>query len=48
MGLEILVAAGIAAAISAGTYTIGYLTQPRNNQTIDNARTIDPRVQGFF
>lgn len=46
MGLEILAAAAISAAISAGSYAISYLTAPHNNQTLDNARNIDPRIQG--
>jgi hypothetical protein len=47
MGVEVLIAAGIAAAVSAGTYAVNYaLAGSGPKQHIDNARTIDPRVQG--
>lgn len=48
MGIEILVAAGIAAAISAGSYAINYALAgagPRP-QAQDNGRQIDPRISG--
>lgn len=48
MGIEILIAAGIAAAVSAGQYAISYALSGGGDKPkpLDNARAVDPRISG--